>query len=61
MKHYKPGQIVSVNGENYRAKKRTNGCTGCVLNDLFLCPCVTNKKEIKPLDCSLDEIILVNV
>jgi len=61
MKHYKPGQIVSVNDNMYRAKKRTAGCEGCVLNDILLCPGVVVKDVGKQLDCSTDGIILVNV
>lgn len=60
MKHYKPGQIVSINGILYRAKRREHGCKGCVLDDLLVCPCVTGTKE-KPIDCSYDDIILVRV
>lgn len=59
MKHYRPGQIVSINGILYRAKRRESGCKGCVLDDLLLCPCITN--GTKPLDCSYDDIILVKV
>lgn len=61
MKHYKPGQIVSVNDINYRAKKRTCGCEGCVLNDILLCPGVVVKDVGKKLDCSVDGIILTSV
>lgn len=61
MKHYKPGQIISINDTNYRAKRRTNGCEGCVLNDILLCPGVVIKNVGKALDCSTDDIILTNV
>lgn len=61
MKHYKPGQIVNVNDNMYRARKRTHGCEGCVLNDILLCPSVVVKDVGKKLDCSMDNIVLTNV
>ena len=61
MKHYKPGQYVSVNGTIYRAKARTIGCTGCVLkNDLILCPRIVDRRsKVEPIiNCTFDNIIL---
>lgn len=61
MKHYKPGQYVSVNGIIYRATARTIGCTGCVFrNDLILCPCMRDKRsKTEPLlNCAYDNIVL---
>lgn len=58
MKHYKPGQFASIRGIVYRAHKRTDGCKGCVLDDLLLCPCIIDKRyEQRTIDCSLDGII----
>jgi len=57
MKHYKPGQYASINGQIYRAKKRIDGCKGCVLNDMILCPMIANKK--KTVNCHVDDIIFI--
>lgn len=59
MKHYKSGQIVNIgDGFLYRAHHRTNGCEGCDLNDLRLCPCVRDKRSQPIINCGLDDIIL---
>ena len=62
MKTPKPGQFCAINGVIYRAKKRTTiGCSGCVLNDPFLCPNVGYKGVEKPLKCDIQQIILIKV
>ena len=62
MKHYKPGQIVAVHGNNYRAKARTYGCSGCVFrHDLALCPSVHDKRSEPIIDCGYDNIILTTI
>lgn len=62
MKHYKPGQIVNVNGTLFRAKKRENKCEGCILNDLLTCPNIgVPKNKEKPYACSIDDIIFVKI
>lgn len=38
MKCIKPGQFYWHNSVLLRAKKRTNGCNGCVLDSFFVCP-----------------------
>jgi hypothetical protein len=56
----KPGQLCTLNGTVYRAKKKTAGCEGCHFNrNVFMCPAVTNMRSNKcKLDCQLDGIIL---
>lgn len=62
MKTPKPGQFCTINNEVYRAKRRTDGCTGCALDDLILCPNITDFRDKKPvLECALNDIILVKV
>ena len=64
MKHYKPGQIVSLPNHdiNYRAKARTCGCIGCVFrHDLALCPAIHDKRSEPIIDCGYDNIILINI
>ena len=62
MKTPKPGQYFWLNGVQYRAKRRTHGCNGCALDDVFLCPNIVDSRNgIRPLDCSLNDIILVRV
>lgn len=60
MKHIKPGQAYWHNGHLLRAKKRTDGCEGCVLNNPLLCPNIELKGQEKTgPDCVNDNIILV--
>ena len=62
MKHYKPGQFYCLNDVLYPAKRRTDGCKGCALNDLSMCPNIVDSRfGTKPLGCSLDDIIFVRV
>lgn len=62
MKTPKNGQFCTINGVTYRGKKRENGCKGCALDDLLMCPnIVDRRKEKPPLDCALNDIILVRV
>lgn len=61
MKTPRAGQFCAINGVIYRAKSRTTGCVGCVLNDPFLCPNVGCKGVEKPLRCDIQQIILVKV
>ena len=60
MKHYKPGQFVSIgDGFIYMAVKRECGCVGCLFkNDLFLCPGIAAKNTEPTINCSADGIIL---
>ena len=62
MKTPKPGQFCTINGILYRAKRRTDKCKGCALDDLVLCPNIVDSRGgTKLLDCSLNDIILVKV
>ena len=44
-----PGRFAKVNGKQVRCAKREFGCTGCVFDDLLLCPCLT--KNPNAPDC----------
>lgn len=57
----KPGQLCSINGIMYRAKKRTSGCTGCALDSILMCPNIRDKRYMleKPLKCDQGDFILV--
>lgn len=60
MKPLKPGRLVTIGSFVYRAKARTDGCKGCDLDDLTLCPGVKIKgKSI--INCAIDGIILKKV
>lgn len=62
MKAIKAGQIHTINGVVYRARKRTNGCRGCAFNNVLLCPNVVDRRFSEPkLSCQLNDIILVRL
>lgn len=63
MKTPKPGQFCTINNIVYRAKRRTYGCRGCALDDFIMCPNIVDSKgnHKKPLNCDLNDIILVRV
>lgn len=61
MKTPKPGQFCTIDGVVYRARKRTMNCTGCALNDFYRCPNITDSRSEKPLNCAINNIILVKV
>nr|DAE46242.1 MAG TPA: ATP-binding sugar transporter [Caudoviricetes sp.] len=58
----KPGQFFSVNGKVYRVMKRTNGCDGCVLNQIYLCPSIRDIRynSFNP-ECAANGIIFVDI
>ena len=60
MKQHKAGQIYYVNGKMYRFKKSLN-CKGCVLDTIFSCPNIMDRRNInkEPLDCIYNGLILV--
>lgn len=59
MKTPKSGQFFKFNGSIYRARKRTNGCKGCVLNNIILCPNIVDSRNgTPPLECESWDIIL---
>ena len=62
MKTPKPGQFCTINGTVYRARKRTNDCHGCALDNIILCPNIVDPRYGTPkLDCVLNNIILTRV
>lgn len=63
MKTPKPGQLCTINGVIYRAKKRSKGCRGCALDDYTLCPNIVDSRSdgSRPLNCGINNIILVRV
>lgn len=59
MKTPRPGQFTAINGVYFRAHKRTNGCHGCALKSIVLCPNVVDSRNgTPPLDCAGNNIIL---
>lgn len=58
MKPLKPGQLCIIKGTLYRAKKRTDGCSGCSLDNFFVCPSIKTKGNGSLLDCYSMGIIL---
>lgn len=56
--YIKPGQLITISNAVYRAKKRTGGCAGCDLNDVFTCPCMPDSRFGARYNCSLHGIIL---
>lgn len=62
MTSLKPGNLATIHNTVYRAKKRTNGCEGCDLNDFFRCPMIVDKRREEPkIDCLLHGVILKKV
>lgn len=61
-KKLKPGQFIWFHKKCYRVKKRTNGCTGCVLNQIYLCPSIRDIRYagFNP-ECAANGIIFVDV
>lgn len=55
-KTIKPGQIYVHNGSFLRAKKRTDGCNGCILKNFILCPDISTNVEKRP-NCIENNII----
>lgn len=55
-----PGRLYSHNGKIFRIKKQTNGCVGCALNKIVLCPNieVTNSTN-NHFPCDTNGIILI--
>ena len=59
MKTPKPGQLCTINNVVYRAAKRTNGCIGCALNNILICPRIVDSRNgTPPIDCYTEQIIL---
>lgn len=54
----KAGRFAKIDGKVVRCKKRTNGCEGCVLDDMILCPRM-GKTQKSNITCIEDGIIFV--
>ena len=62
MSNIKPGQFANFNGILYRAKKRVDGCKGCDLDSITLCPCIVDHRHEEPkYNCALLDIIFKKV
>ena len=61
MKKIRPGQFYWHNKVLLKAAKRTNGCQGCVLNSIVLCPNImlSNSKNQEIPNCETNDIIFV--
>lgn len=51
MKPLKPGQFCMIHGTLYRVKKRQDGCSGCALDNFFVCPSIKTKTSESLIDC----------
>ena len=40
-----------IHGTLYRAKKRQDGCSGCALDNFFVCPSIKTKNSGSLIDC----------
>lgn len=58
----KPGQFFWFNKKCYRVKRRTDGCNGCALNQIYLCPTIRDVRYsgFNP-ECAANGIIFVKV
>lgn len=62
MKTPKPGQFCTIDGVVYRAKRREEGCKGCSFDPFLTCPNVVDTRTTeRPLQCAINDIILVRV
>ena len=57
----KPGQFATIHNTLYRCTRGTNGCEGCDLNSIKLCPNIVGKGEQPKYDCNLSGIIFKKV
>lgn len=60
----KPGQLCTIKTQLYRAHRRIDVfCTGCDLNNVFICPNVRNYmfSNQRPIACDSCGIILKRV
>ena len=57
---FKPGQFFWRNGKCYRVMKRKNGCEGCALNEIYLCPSIRDiRYDTFNPECAANGIIFV--
>lgn len=58
----KPGQCCTIDGNQYRARKKTAGCEDCYFEDAsLLCPGAFTKQIPQKVNCLRDNIILERV
>ena len=60
MKPLKPGRFVTLGSFVYRVKARTDGCKGCDLDNLTICPGVKIKGQSR-INCEIDGVILKRI
>ena len=53
----KAGRLVKYDSKLFRYKKRTDGCEGCILNDMISCPRM-GKDQDTSITCIEDGLIL---
>lgn len=61
-KKLSPGRIYKINNVIVRAKRQYN-CKGCIFNNLFSCPRVSDSKNLgdkEPPSCIEDGIIFIS-
>ena len=56
----KPGQVCTINGHIFRAKKKIAGCYKCYYDNCIFCPAIRKKNADpkKRVDCGITGIIL---
>ena len=61
MKRVKAGQYYSPDGTHIvRAVHRTNGCDGCLYEEIIPCPnSIIKGSKKEPVNCVVDDIIFV--
>lgn len=58
----KPGQLCTINNTVYRARRAVEGCKGCDLDDVFLCPNIIDRRtQSVPILCHIHRIILKRI
>lgn len=57
-KYIKNGQLITIGTCVYKARRRINGCHGCDLNDITLCPCIADSRSERRYDCSMYDVLL---
>nr|DAS39515.1 MAG TPA: hypothetical protein [Caudoviricetes sp.] len=62
MKTPKPGQFVNINGVIVRAVKQTNGCKGCMFDNLFSCPkMIDSRNSNSSIECIESRVIFKKI
>lgn len=62
MKPFKLGQFRWIGGRLYRISRRTDGCQGCALDNIWTCPAINDKRyEHFDPQCAANGIIFTKV